>query len=53
MLKQAFYRLGIKLRQFVFGATDLRIDFRKLVYDVYNRGFKLACTNKVAINGKR
>ena len=52
MLKQTFYRLCLKFRQFVSGATDLEIDFRKLVYDIYDNGFKLACTNEIAVNEK-
>ena len=42
-----------KLRQFVLGATDLEIDFQKLVCNVGDNGFKLACTNEVAINKKK
>ena len=48
-----FYRLGLKLRQFVSRATDLGIDFRKLVCDDNNSGFELAYTNEVTIDGKR
>ena len=35
------------------GATDLGIDFRKLVNRDNDNGFELACTNEIIVDGKR
>ena len=48
-----FYRLGLKLQQFVSGAMDLGIDFQKLVCDDDDSGFELACRNEAVVDGKR
>ena len=48
-----FYQLDLKLRQFVLGATDLKIDFQKLVYNNDDCSFELAYANEVTVDGKR
>ena len=48
-----FYQLDLKLQQFVSGATDLEIDFRKLVNDDNDSSYKLMCMNEVTVDGKR
>ena len=53
ILKQAFYRLDLKLWQFVLRAIYLEIDFRKLVCDGNDSSYKSTCTNEITVDGKR
>ena len=50
--KREFYQLGLKLWQFVSRATDLGIDFRKLVYEDNDSGYKSVCTNEKTVDDK-
>ena len=50
-IKTSVLPIKSKLRQFVSRATDFGNDFRKLVCNVGDNGFKFACTDKVSIYG--
>ena len=48
-----FYQLGLNLWQFILGATDFRIDFRKLVCEDNNSGYESTCANEGIVDEKR
>ena len=43
----------LKLQQLGSGATDVEINFQKLMYDIGDRGFELTCKDEVVVNKKR
>ena len=53
ILKQVFYQLGLNFWQYVSGATDLGIHFRKFECDNSDNGYSMMCTNEGTVNEKR
>ena len=52
-LKRTFYQLGLNLLQSVLRATDLEINFRKLVCEDNGSGYKSTCANKETVDETR